>query len=103
MSVPVKIIDNQDTCRKVLLHAGFSDLAEQIVGEGFAFTPVEGREFMGLVAAQKRGSEVQYRIFCVEAKHGHEAIIKAFTEIMENAAKNEGSPLRIELQDIGRN
>lgn len=97
------IITDQAECRKVLAKAGFMDLAAQIVGEGYAFTPVMGDTWFGMAAAQKRPGKVEYRIYCVDQKHGDEAALKVFASLMEQAAEHENSPLRLQLWDIGGN
>lgn len=104
MSNPFTLITEPTAVRRILLAEGLLDLANEIVGDGFAFVPIECAEYWGLVIAEKneRGI-VTHRVITAHKRVGAKLMAECFAEAMERCANSKGLPLYAKLQSTNQN
>lgn len=104
MSNPFTLITEPTAVRRILLAEGLLDLANEIVGDGFAFVPIECAEYWGLVIAEKneRGI-VTHRIITAHKRVGPKLMSECFAAAMEMMSNRTGYPIRAKLQHTNQN
>lgn len=98
---PFSLITEPTAVRRILLAEGLLDLANEIVGDGFAFMQIECRDYWGLVIAEKdtRGI-VTHRVITAHKQVGPRLMASCFAEAMEMLANKKGLPLYAKLQTM---
>lgn len=101
---PFSLITEPTAVRRILLAEGLLDLANEIVGDGFAFVPIECPEYWGLVIAEKAvDGTVSHRVITAHKRVGAKLMAECFAEAMELCANRKGLPLYAKLQSTNQN
>jgi len=104
LTSPFSNITEPTTVRRILLQEGLLDVHNNIVGDGFAFVPIECAEYWGLVIADKQPDGKQScRIVTCHKSAGLLRMTAKFAEIMDGLQRRTGYGMRVKLESLNQN
>jgi hypothetical protein len=104
MNYPFSIITEPTAVKRILLAEGLTDLATEIVDDGFAFVSIDSPGQWGLVITYKApDGEVSHRVATCDKRAGRKCMASAFATLMERFSHDIGCPMRVKLQEQNLN